>query len=189
MPRWPLAAIDAIDRTLFPGCSSPLVTLTSFWIAFCNPVTFCHILFHIYHILSLFVTFWITFCHLLTLLQLSVTIPRSPALDLLLLLFSLFLGIVVHKHKFILSCLCWWVTNLPGYSGPFLFSPKRGLGCFSDRSDWHLYINSSHHQHMTNVNIFHCCIIWSLFEGKVMKSGLSCIQFSWILQILPHTFF
>lgn len=52
---------------------------------------------------------------------------------------------------------------------------KQWSGYFSDRSDWHMDISSRHLQHMAIVNIFHCCLLWFLFEGKVMKvSFLVC---------------
>ena len=161
-PHWPSAPLDAIDHTLFPGYSSPLVTLKSFELHF---VILSHFE-SICHILSQFeehfVIFWpssifLWGCHKDLLL---IFICDFAPCFLVLVSTNRNLSYYVYVGG-PQTCL---LTPCHFYSAQTVV-----WGCFSDRSDLHLDINSSHHQHMAIVNIFCCCLFCSLFEGKVMK--------------------
>lgn len=154
-PHWSLSALDAIDHTLFSGCSSPLVTLLSLESHF---VISSHIASHLSH--------FDTFCHILThILSSSEPFPAfcedatkpclsssftpflpvswscSPGIQIYLIM-SVLIG-----HR--LACL---------FQTIFILSKQWSGDWFSDRTDWRLGINSSHHQHIAIVNISHCCL-------------------------------
>lgn len=149
----------------------PFSGFNVFWITFCDLVAFCHI--------------WITFvtlCHFLSHFESHFVIfrPSSRFLwgchkDVPLIFFDSFSPcfLVLLPTNTNLSYHIYVdgsQTCLPT-PGHFYSVQTVVWGCFSDRFDWHLGIILGHHQHMTIVNIFHCCLFWSLFEGIVMKAS------------------
>lgn len=137
-------------------------------------------------------TYFITFCHILNHI-LSSSHPHAAfcedATKTCPWFFFTFLfgfGTVIHKYKFTLSCLFWWVTGLSAYSRPFLFCPNSGLGLLF----WQVWVTSRYQfKPPPIVNVSHCCLFWSFFWGQSQENELSSTHFGWILQILLHTFF
>lgn len=171
--HWP----DHFPRIFFPFSDSDV-----FWITFCGLVT----------LLSYFeshLSQFITFCHILNHILSSYDRPPAFCEDV-----TNTCPWSTSTHFLLVSCYCYpqiqiYLIYVDGSQtclptpGHFDSIQTVVWGCFSDRSDWHLDIGWSQNQNMTNVNIFHCCIFWSLFKVKVMKQA-----FVYLANPL-HTFF